>query len=206
METSNVAQTSLFKRADHSNLGREWENALIAVHDWYRMQRRADVVKNPSEWVFVGPQAYMKVIRNCDPGMLAITANGRHLIRSRSDVDFSGGGRGFSICFDAKHCEQKLYPLANLTDHQIRRLIDSSRCGCISGFMLRMEMFNRVFFIPAAYADDRKTALQRQGSKRAKAGTASLSISDLEQNCVEIHRNHINGLWDWLPALVRNDV
>jgi len=195
-------QQKLFNRADHANLGRDWENELSAVHDWYRLSGKADIVKNPSDWVFISNNDYQKKSSKYALSMFALTDSGTRLMRSRSDVDFSGGGKGFSICFDAKSSKGKLFPLSNVSPHQIARLKQSARCGTIAGFMIRMKDLDRVFFCPVAYMDSRFTKWQRQSGKRVKAGIASLSIDDLTNLTVEIARHRTNGLWDYLPRLV----
>jgi recombination protein U len=197
MSTDPIAKT----RANHSNLGRDWERELESVHDFYRASGRADIVKNPHEWVFITDNQYRSACVKYSAGMFARTANGRWMMRSRSDVDFSGGGAGFSVCFDAKACASATFPLSNLTDHQIRRLKQSARCGTVAGFMIRMSKFSRVFFVPVAYADRRHLGWLTQG-RRARPGTASLSLADLEENAIEIPCG-ANRLWDWLACLIK---
>lgn len=188
-------------RSAHANLGRSWERELEAVHDLYRLEGKADVVKNPNDWTFITQRQHEKQRFKYGPGYFAKTMDGKYMMRSQSDVDFSGGGKNFSVCFDAKHCEAKTFPISSMAEHQIHRLRQSARCGAIAGFMLQMVMFDRVFFIPVKYADDRMMAYRRQRvGGRAKAGTASISLSDLVNNCVEIPRSRA-GIRDWLPIL-----
>jgi len=194
-------QKSLFKRSDHANRGRSFELELMTVHDMYRMQGKADIVKNPSEFIFITERQYREKAGFYAPGMFARTADGKCLMRSRSDIDFSGGGKGFSVTFDAKLCSDRHFPIANIKVHQIIRLKQSARCGCISGFLIKMEKYSRVFFIPVGYVDDRWVKLQMQSGRRAKPGTASLSIGDMEANGTEILKD-INGLYNWLDRLV----
>lgn len=198
----NDDQRQLFKRADHANLGRDWEDELSAVHDWYRMSGKADIVKNPHDWVFISNNQYQKNSSKYDPRMFAVTDNGTRLMRSRSDVDFSGGGKGFSICFDAKVSKGNTFPLANIAAHQIHRLRQSARCGTIAGFMIKMKDHDRVFFCPVKFIDTRFEQWQRQPGKRAKPGTASLSFEDFAGYAYEIKKNSTNGLWDYLATIV----
>lgn len=206
-----MSQRELFRtaRADHSNRGRGFEMELAAVHDWYRMQGKADIVQNPSAWAFISDKEYLERLKaiekgKASPGTLAVTDNGMKLMRVPSDVDFSGGGANFAICFDAKETREMRVPLFHLKTHQIHRLMLSSRCGTIAGFMIKFTKPGRVFFIPARYARDKEDQLLKQtGRKRAKAGTASISIEECEKNGVEIFRHKMNTLWDWLAVLVK---
>jgi penicillin-binding protein-related factor A (putative recombinase) len=195
------------RHVDRSNLGRGFEKELDAVHEWYRAQGWADIVQNPNTWQIVSEKRYLEKLKlvqqhKAAPGSLAVCDNARKMMRVTSDVDFTGGGANFSICFDAKETKEDRLPMSSLRDHQIQRLVSSSRCGTIAGFMIRMLKHNRVFFVPAAYARRRENALAVQSGRRAKSGTASLSIEDLEANAIEIHRHKLNTLWDWLPVLV----
>ena len=198
----NDDQQKLFNRADHANLGRDWEAELETVHEWYRLSGKADIVKNPHEWVFISNNDYQKKSSKYDPRMFAVTDNGTRLMRSRSDVDYSGGGKGFSICFDAKSSKGRLFPLSNVSPHQLARLRQSASCGTIAGFMIKMKDLDRVFFFPVGVMNSRFDNWQRQPGKRVKAGIASLSIEDLTNLGIEIPKHRTNQLWDYLPRLL----
>lgn len=209
-------QQILFDRADHANLGREWEQELEAVHDWYRLQRRADIVKNPHDWVFITEKRYRAIVGKYSPEHFARTDGGHRLLRSQSDIDFSGGGnvggtvvggvrmggRGFAVCFDAKASKGKSLPLSNIKPHQVHRLRESSRCGTIAGFMIKMSDVDRVFFIRVEFMERRFTDWQKQAGRRAKTGTASISLEDLEMFGTEIKKNPMNMLWDYLEKII----
>ena len=72
----------------------------------------------------------------------------------------------------------------------------------LAGAMVWMTAYNRVFFIPYKYLDDRQTILLRQTGRRAKPGTASVSLADLELHATEVPKHKINMNWDWLKVLV----
>lgn len=192
--------------ADHSNLGRDWENQLAATHEWYRRQRWADIVKNPSEWKYTGAKEYNSR-RLAEPAMVAATGDGLYMIRVPSDVDYSGGGRGFgkhfSICFDAKTSKQLPVPLKMFKGHQIARVMESARCGSLAGFLLRLSSLDRVFWLPHRVIYFKETVyLKSRAGRRAKAGTASLTLGELESNCPEVKKCPANGLWDYLKVLL----
>lgn len=195
-------------------MGRDWENQIENVHRWYRLRKIADIVKNPSEWIFIGEREYEEIrrkisCRQLDPGKIAATDNGRFMKLVPSDIDFSGGGRGFgghfAIAFDAKATMGNRLPLANVKAHQVRRLVESARCGCLAGFLVLLSEQNRAFFVPADFMDRKFVDLERSkvSRRRAAPGAASLSLPELEQNAVEIFRNKSNGLWDYLPRLLQ---
>lgn len=193
---------------NHSNLGRGFEKELAAVHEWYRLQGLADIEKNPSAWAFISEKEYREKLWLVEKGKgaagsLAVCDNGRKMMRVTSDVDFTGGGKDFSVCFDAKETKEDRMPMSGLRPHQIQRLMMSSRCGVIAGFMIKLLKANRVFFVPVKFVRGKEEELLKQTSRRAKPGTASLSIEEMEVNGIEIFRHKMNTLWDWLPVLVK---
>lgn len=204
-------QNTLFAVANHSNLGKGFEKDLAATHDWYRLQRWADVVKNPSEWQFISEREYQEMLTKLsggalEPGSLAICDNQRKMRRVRSDVDFSGGGKNFSVCFDVKETSADKLPLSMLKPHQIHRIRESAACGTVAGFLVMLSLYDRFFFIPSLFIQNKNENYLRQkiGKRRASKGSASITLSELEANCVEIFRHKTNMLWHWLPRLVTN--
>jgi len=174
------------------------------------MRGAADIVKNPSEWVFIGEYEYRQIeakihAKLLAPGLIAQTDNGRFMKLVPSDIDFAGGGRGFAVCFDAKATNGDRFPLLNIKPHQVQRIKESAKCGTIAGFMIRFTEHRRVFFIRSVEISKKFENWEKskiRGSRAAK-GTASLSIAELEQNSIEIFRNKMNSTWDWLPYLVK---
>jgi penicillin-binding protein-related factor A (putative recombinase) len=104
--------------------------------------------------------------------------------------------------YDAKTCSGNTFALDLIEPHQMEFLRQRHRCKIIAGVMVLMAKFNRVYFVPFDYLDKRQTLLQMQTGKRAKPGTASLSLSDFEANAIEITKHKTNSNWDWLPRLV----
>lgn len=196
-------QQTLFGVADHANMGIEFEKELETAHDWYRLQGWADVRKIPSSWSFISFSEYQKLQQKLPGAHLAVTDDGRYMQRVKSDVDFVGAGERFGICFDAKVASGKSFPLANIPAHQLAKLKSRARCRIIAGVMIYMAAYDRVFFVPYRYLEQRETVLLQQSGRRAKPGTASISLSDLETHAVEIFRHKMNMNWDWLKALVK---
>lgn len=194
-------------RASHANLGVSWEKQIEATNGWYALRNAADVRKVPHNWTFISEQEYRKLQEKLPPSHLARTAEGKCLQRVKSDVDFTGGGRlagdrKFAVCFDAKEVKGARFPLANVKPHQVDLLKKRARCGFVAGLLVYFSEHDRAFFVSADFLDRRYTAMLAQKKGRtAKPGTASLSISDLEEFCLEITREKTNGLWDWLPVV-----
>ena len=195
-------QKSLFQVANHSNQGKDFEKQLEAVHDWYRLQGLADVRKIPNSWKFISMSEYQKLLVKLPPSHLANTADGRYMQRVKSDVDFVGAGENFGICFDAKVCKTKTFPLANIENHQFYKLRERDKCKIIAGVIVYLGFYDRAFFVPYKFLEKKQTILQKQTGRRAAPGTASISLAELESNAAEIFRHKSNFLWDWLKAIV----
>lgn len=201
------AQSNLpgITRADHSNLGKHWEAELAAAHQWYAAQKWACIVQTPNSWKFIAENDYRRLRQKLPASHLARTDHGRFMQRVKSDVDFTGGGffknKHFFIAFDAKTHAGNRFPLAGVESHQLDKLRNRARCGALGGVMLYLSDHRRAFFIPVSYLDARNETLN-SSNRRAKPGTASISVEELEANAVEIFRHRQNMLWDWLPILV----
>lgn len=187
------------KATNHANRGKEFENELKATHEFYLLRGLADIVQNPNAWDFCNANLF-NAIATKNPHGVAKTAAGSTIRRIKSNVDFSGGGNCRTFIFDAKQTTGQSFPLAKVEEHQIVRLRRSAKCGNTAGLMIKFSELDRVFWIDADTLEERYTAWKKQPGKAAR-GTASLSIADLEANGVEIARDRINGLWDWLRSI-----
>jgi penicillin-binding protein-related factor A (putative recombinase) len=194
-------QQSMFKRTDHSNLGKGFEAELAAAHDWYRMNHVIDIVQNHNLWEYAEGQGWHRARVRYESGdrTVARTGDGGFIIRQKSDVDFSGGG----FVFDAKETSAERWPFSSIEDHQVLRLQQSKQCGSTSGIFIKFVKHDRVFWLgsPTLSAVFNKWMVASYGRRRAKPGEASLAISQLEEMGIEIFRHPVNKLWDWFERL-----
>ena len=200
-------------RADHSNLGADFEAELDAVHHFYRLQRAADIRKIPHKWNLISEAGYLKLRQKLPASMLARTDDGKFMQRVKSDVDYLGGGRlsgpqfpegrSFSLAFDAKSVRGARFPLANVEPHQLVKLRDRARCGYLAGLMVRFSEAGRVFFAGVDFVARRVEEMEKQKrGRRARAGTASIPLQDFIRFTIEIPPNPKNGLYDYLTRIV----
>ncbi len=192
------------KHVSNSNRGKIFEAELDAMHDIYRRKGWVDMVKNSTEWIYINQDKYIQMSRS-NPGLVAKTADGRCLRMKASNVDFSGGNRERSFIFDAKEISGDKFPFAKIKDHQVRRLLESAKCGTCSGVIIKFTELNRVFFvsISAFHTKFDKWFVNSQiaGGKRAEKGAASFSIEELEQIGCEIFADKMTGYPNWFPEL-----
>ncbi len=117
----------------------------------YRSHGIANVRRNKEDWVFSGDPG-----RNAHyaPSRWARTDDGRRMRRAKSDVDYRGGGRGYSIAFDAKETALASLPLRNIEASQIETLCLDERCGVIAGFLIHFSRDGAVYWIGATKVRD----------------------------------------------------
>lgn len=108
---------------------------------------------------------------------IQIDKNTRHItlayFEQKSTVDYIGAVQGIPICFDAKECATKTFPLANVHEHQIKFMKEFEAQGGIS-FLLLYFVSENIFY----YLTFQKL---EEFWKRAKAGgRKSFRLEELE--------------------------
>lgn len=204
-----MPQESLFeeKTTDHSNRGKGFEKEIEAVNEVYLLRGLADILKSPTEWIYIGYTEYQRIYRY-NPNGVATTGGGRYMKMIPSDLDFGGNG----YVFDAKETKGNRFPLKNIKPHQYVRLRRSARCGNVAGCLIKFSDVDRVFFAPSLFLDEKEIALTRAsfGKRRAPVGFASIHIEEFEKDARvrEIKRDNMTRLWDWLKVLreIKNNV
>lgn len=177
-----------------SNLGRAFETELERSHQYYAVKKLAAVQKNPHSWVFITGQRYRQSLSKGMASLLAKTETGGFMMRSKSDVDYSGtikGGR--SITFDAKATNDTSIALTRFAAHQLDILCADEALGALAGFMCKFAAAGRVFWLPASYVR------QMEDQRVFHRGRASISLEMAQGNGREVMQ--VNGVWDWLEAL-----
>lgn len=66
----------------------------------------------------------------------------------QSTVDYIGTVQGIPICFDAKECAVKTFPMMNIHEHQIKFMEDFEKQGGISFIILFFSSLNETYYIP----------------------------------------------------------
>ena len=66
----------------------------------------------------------------------------------QSTVDYIGTVQGIPICFDAKECAVKTFPMTNIHEHQIKFMEDFEKQGGISFIILFFTSLNETYYIP----------------------------------------------------------
>ncbi len=66
----------------------------------------------------------------------------------KSTVDYIGAVQGIPICFDAKECAVKTFPLHNVHKHQILFMKQFEKQGGIAFIILHFTADNEIYYIP----------------------------------------------------------
>ena len=112
----------------------------------------------------------------------------------RSTVDYIGVVQGIPVCFDAKECQAKSFPMANVHEHQIVFMEDFERQGGISFLLIYLGAYDLYYYM-------RFQELTKFWN-RAKVGKSkSVKVEELDMDyAVEVKGFQIH----YLPALQKD--
>ena len=66
----------------------------------------------------------------------------------KSTVDYIGVVQGIPVCFDAKECAVKTFPLQNVHEHQIRFMKEFEEQGGIAFIILHFTALDEMYYMP----------------------------------------------------------
>ena len=66
----------------------------------------------------------------------------------KSTVDYIGAVQGIPVCFDAKECAVKTFPLQNVHEHQIRFMKEFEEQGGIAFIILHFTSLDEMYYMP----------------------------------------------------------
>ena len=66
----------------------------------------------------------------------------------KSTVDYIGAVQGIPVCFDAKECSVKTFPLQNIHPHQIAFMKEFEEQGGIAFIILSYTSVDEVYYVP----------------------------------------------------------
>ena len=140
--------------------GQSLEELINLTNDKYRERKLAVVQKVPT------PITPMKIDKETRQITLAY-------FDQKSTVDYIGVVQGVPVCFDAKQCAEKRFPLQNVHEHQIQ-------------FMKEFEEQNGVSFLIIYFADQdvyyylRFKKLYEFWKRAGNGGPKSFNFDELE--------------------------
>lgn len=115
--------------------GSTLEDMINMTNEHYRQQKLALIQKIPTP---ITP--------------VEIDQSTRHItlayFEKQSTVDYIGAVQGIPVCFDAKECAVKTFPIMNIHEHQIKFMEDFEKQGGISFILLFFSSLNETYYIP----------------------------------------------------------
>lgn len=83
---------------------------------------------------------------------ISIDKESRHITLAyfdqKSTVDYIGTVQGIPVCFDAKECAVKTFPLQNIHAHQIAFMKEFEEQGGISFLIISFTGMNETYYLP----------------------------------------------------------
>ena len=115
--------------------GSDLEDLINRTNDSYREKKLALIQKVPTP---ITP--------------ISIDKESRHItlayFEQKSTVDYIGAVQGIPVCFDAKECRVKTFPLQNIHSHQIAFMKEFEEQGGISFIILSFTALNEIYYLP----------------------------------------------------------
>lgn len=115
--------------------GSTLEDLLNRTNDSYREKKLALIQKVPTP---ITP--------------ISIEKESRHITLAyfdqKSTVDYIGAVQGIPVCFDAKECAVKTFPLQNVHEHQVAFMKEFEEQGGIAFIILSFTALDEMYYIP----------------------------------------------------------
>ncbi len=100
---------------------------------------------------------------------ISIDKESRHITLAyfdqKSTVDYIGAVQGIPVCFDAKECAARTFPLQNVHEHQMKFMEDFEQQGGIAFFILHYTAENEIYYMPFRHMRQFWTRMEEGGRK-----------------------------------------
>lgn len=88
---------------------------------------------------------------------ITIDQESRHITLAyfdqKSTVDYIGAVQGIPVCFDAKECAARTFPLQNVHAHQMAFMRAFEEQGGVAFFILHYTVEDEIYYVPFAHMD-----------------------------------------------------
>lgn len=115
--------------------GSTLEDMINMTNEHYRQQKLALIQKIPTP---ITPVEIDQITRHITLAYF----------EKQSTVDYIGAVQGIPVCFDAKECAVKTFPIMNIHEHQVKFMEDFEKQGGISFILLFFSSLNETYYIP----------------------------------------------------------
>ena len=140
----------------YANRGKNLEELISYINDYYKQRNIALLHKVPTEWSY---------------------ANGRYFPKRKSIVDFLGIAKGKPIAFDTKECSNTSnFPIANIHNHQMEYLRQFATLGGLAFYLIHLKKASKIFILTQYQLDQ----FIKQNTRK------SIPFHCFWQNCKEV--------------------
>ncbi len=92
----------------------------------------------------------------------------------KSTVDYIGAVQGIPVCFDAKECHTKTFPLQNIHAHQVEFMNKFEKQGGIAFFLIHFTAEDIFYYLPVS-------ELNEYWERSLKGGRKSFRFEELNE-------------------------
>lgn len=93
----------------------------------------------------------------------------------KSTVDYIGTVQGIPVCFDAKECAAKTFPLQNVHEHQVRFMKEFEQQRGIAFIILHFTVVDEIYYLPFAH-------LYRYWERMQQGGRKSITYDEIDKS------------------------
>jgi recombination protein U len=127
---------------------------------------------------------------------ITIDKESRHITLAyfdqKSTVDYIGAVQGIPVCFDAKECAVRTFPLQNIHEHQVRFMREFEAQGGVAFILLHFTGADEIYYIP--FGD-----IYRFWQRMEEGGRKSFTYEEVDKSLKV--RSHQDMLVHYLVAL-----
>lgn len=110
---------------------------------------------------------------------ITIDKESRHITLAyfdqKSTVDYIGAVQGIPVCFDAKECVSRTFPLQNIHEHQMRFMEEFERQGGVAFIILYFTALEELYYVPLSH-------LRIYWERGKKGGRKSFTYEELDKS------------------------
>lgn len=93
----------------------------------------------------------------------------------KSTVDYIGTVQGIPVCFDAKECAVKTFPLQNVHEHQVQFMKEFEEQGGIAFIILHFTAVDEIYYLTFAQ-------LYRYWERMVQGGRKSITYDEIDKS------------------------
>lgn len=83
----------------------------------------------------------------------------------KSTVDYLGCVQGIPVCFDAKECNLKSFPLKNIHKHQLEFMGKMQKQDGVAFFIIYFKIIDTIYFVPYDFVKSKWDMAEKGGKK-----------------------------------------